>query len=125
MVGALRDLENRRRPDPNNRDEFRHPNVPHDVQEAYRDGFRHGYERGMDLLTNASERGDDFLRRAFEDGAAGALNDFSNNRRSDPNNRDEYRRPNVPYERVEAYRDSFRHGYDRAISELNGYAGRR
>lgn len=125
MVGALRDLENNRRPDPNNRDEFRHPNVPDDVQEAYRDGFRHGYERGMDLLTNASERGDDFLRRAFEDGVAGALNDFSNNRRSDPNNRDEYRRPNVPYERVEAYRDSFRHGYERAMSELNGYAGRR
>jgi hypothetical protein len=125
MVGALRDLENRRTSDPNNRDEYRHPNVPYEQVEAYRDGFRHGYDRGMDLLTSGPERGDDFLRHAFEDGVAGALNDFSNNRRPDPNNRDEYRHPNVPYDRAEAYRDSFRHGYERAMSEVMAYSGRR
>lgn len=125
MVGALRDLENRRQPDPNNRDEYRRPNVPYGMQDAYRNGFRYGYDRGMALLTNGPDRNDDFRRHAFEDGVAGALNDFSNNRQPDPNNRDEYRRPHVPYNTQEAYRDGFRHGYERAMSELSGYAGRR
>jgi hypothetical protein len=125
MVGALRDVEERRQPDPNNRDEFRSPNVPPEMREAYRDGFRHGYEQGMVLLTNGPEREDDFRRHAFEDGVAGALNDFSNNRRPDPDNRDEFRSPKVPYNMQDAYRDSFRHGYERAMSEVTGYSGRR
>jgi len=44
MDGALRDLDNHRRPDPNNRDEFRRPNVPYEMVEPYRDGFRRGYK---------------------------------------------------------------------------------
>ena len=124
MVGALRDLENRRPPDPNNRDEYRRPNVPYEMQEAYRDGFRQGYDRGMALLANGPERNDDFRRHAFEDGVAGALNDFSNNRQPDPNNRDEYRSPHVPYNMQEAYRDGFQRGYQQGWSELSGYAGR-
>jgi len=125
MVGALRDLENRRPPDPNNRDEYRSPSVPYEMQETYRDGFRHGYERGMALLTNGPDRNDDFRRHAFEDGVAGALNDFSNNRQPDPNGRDEYRSPHVPFNMQEAYRDSFRRGYEQGWAELSGYAGRR
>ena len=125
MIGALRDLENHRHPDPNNRDEYRRPNVPYEMQEAYRDGFRHGYDRGMALLTNGPERNDDIWQHAFEDGVAGALNDFSNNRQPDPNNRDEFRRPNVPYNMQNAYRDGFQRGYQQGWSELSGYAGRR
>ena len=125
MVGALRDVQNRRRPDPNNRDEYRSPNVPYGLVESYREGFRHGYERSMALLTGGYGRGDDFMQRAFQDGVAGALNDFSNNRRPDPNNRDEYRHPNVPYGRLGTYQDGFRHGYQQAMSELTGYYGRR
>jgi hypothetical protein len=125
MVGALRDVENRRQLDPNNRDEFRSPDVPPEMREAYRDGFRHGYEQGAGLLTNGPERDDDFRRHAFEDGVAGALNDFSNDRRPDPNNRDEFRSPRVPYNMQDAYRDSFRHGYERAMSEVMGYSGHR
>ena len=125
MEGALRDLENNRRPDPNNRDEFRHPNAPYGLQDAYRDGFRHGYDRGIDLLTNGPERGDDFMRRAFSDGVEGALKDLGNNRQPDPNNRDEFRSPNVPYDRVQMYQDGFRHGYERAWQELIGYRDHR
>lgn len=125
MEGALRDLENRRNPDPNNRDEFRHPNAQYGLQDAYRDGFRHGYDRGIDLLTNGPQRGDDLMRRAFSDGVEGALKDFGNNRQPDPNNRDEFRRPNVPYDRVEMYQDGFRHGYERAWQELIGYRDHR
>jgi hypothetical protein len=125
MVGALRDVENRRRPDPNNRDEYRRPNVPYELQDAYRDGFQQGYQRSMDLLTSGSGRGDDSRRHAFTDGVAGALNDFSNHRQPDPNNRDEFRRPNVPYGQQRAYQDEFRRGYEAATSEFTGYSGHR
>ncbi len=124
MEGALRDLENNRRPDPNNRDEFRHPDVPYNLQDAYRHGFQRGYERALEMLTGGPERGDDFRRRAFEEGVEGALKDFGNNRRPDPNNRDEFRHPNVPFNMMDAYRDGFRHGYERATQELMGYSGR-
>ena len=130
MDGALRDLDNHRRPDPNNRDEYRRPNnVPYPMVEAYRDGFRHGYERGMAALTEEHGRqmgpGSEVRTRGFHDGAEGAIRDFDNNRRPDPNNRDEYRRPNnVPYDLVEVYRDGFRRGYERVAGELQGYFGR-
>ena len=39
IEGARRDLQNHRRPDPNNRDEYRHPSVPRPMWDAYRDGF--------------------------------------------------------------------------------------
>lgn len=125
MVSALRDLENHREMNPENRDEFRRPNVPYEMREYYRDGFRHGYERGMALLTSGPDRSDDFLRHAFHDGVADALNDFANNLQPDPDHHDEYRRPHVPYDRRDEYRDGFRRGYEAGWSELSEYAGRR
>jgi hypothetical protein len=130
MDGALRDLDNHRRPDPNNRDEFRRPNVPNEMVEAYKDGFRHGYERGMAALTEGFGRqtgpGGEFRIRGFHDGAEGAIRDWDNNRRPDPNNRDEFRRPNnVPPNMVEVYRDGFRRGYQHVADEMQGYIGRR
>ncbi|MDR3751390.1 MAG: hypothetical protein P4K94_07880 [Terracidiphilus sp.] len=47
MEGARRDLDNHRRPDVNNRDEYRNPHVPRELQDEYREAFRHGYERAM------------------------------------------------------------------------------
>ena len=47
VEGARRDVENRRRPNVNNRDEFRHPNVPRDLRRDYKDGFRRGYNVAM------------------------------------------------------------------------------
>jgi hypothetical protein len=133
MEGALRDLGNHRRPDPNNRDEYRHPDVPYGMQDAYRDGFRDGYQQGMDALTRGPGsddryrgRGSEVRRRGFQDGAEGALKDFGNHRQPDPNNRDEYRHPdNVPYGMQDAYRDGFRRGYERVMSQLMGYSNRR
>jgi len=44
MVGADRDFQNHRRPDVNNRDEFRNPRfIPGWAQRDYREGFRRGY----------------------------------------------------------------------------------
>ena len=44
MKGADRDFQNHRRPDVNNRDEYRDPDsVPGWAQQEYREGFRRGY----------------------------------------------------------------------------------
>lgn len=44
VVGAQRDFGNHRRPDPANRDEYRHPDMPPQMWHEYREGFRRGYE---------------------------------------------------------------------------------
>lgn len=63
IEGARKDVENHRRPDVNNRDEYRHPDVPHDMRKTYRDAFRRGYEQAMSHLMQGGERrGDDHDR---------------------------------------------------------------
>jgi len=47
IEGAHKDYDNHRRPDVNNRDEYRHPHLPPEQREAYRDGFRRGYDVGV------------------------------------------------------------------------------
>lgn len=44
MEGARKDVENHRRPTPENRDEYRSPNVAPRDRSAYREGFRRGYQ---------------------------------------------------------------------------------
>ena len=47
LVGAQKDFDNHRRPDLNNRDEYRNPeNIPHGMRETYREGFERGYDAG-------------------------------------------------------------------------------
>lgn len=129
MDGALRDLDNHRRPDPNNRDEFRYPQVPPEMAEPYRDGFRHGYDI---LVHTLLDSGDDWQHgpfgqvhmQGFHEGAIGAIRDYDNHRSVDPNNRDEYRSPRVPPQFAEAYRDGFRRGYQKIANELYNYLGR-
>ncbi|HZB88309.1 MAG TPA: hypothetical protein VE291_06610 [Terracidiphilus sp.] len=43
--GARRDFDHHREPNVENREEYRHPHVPRDLRDAYRDGFRRGYDR--------------------------------------------------------------------------------
>ena len=50
VEGAHKDYDNHRRPDVNNRDEYRHPHVPGRDREAYRRGFERGYRTGVDHL---------------------------------------------------------------------------
>ncbi|QNI33308.1 hypothetical protein H7849_04935 [Alloacidobacterium dinghuense] len=50
VEGARKDYENHRQPSVENREEFRHPPVPHHDREAYRDGFRRGYQTGVEHL---------------------------------------------------------------------------
>lgn len=52
IEGARKDYENHRRPDVNNRDEFRHPHVRERDREAYRRGFERGYRVGVEHFYN-------------------------------------------------------------------------
>ncbi len=130
IEGALKDFGNRRTPDPNNREEYRHPNVPYQMQEAFREGFRRGYQMTMSELMGGGPNHDEgYWRqgpmgearfRGFQDGMMGALHDFDNRRPPDPGNREEYRHPHVPYQLQEAYREGFRRGYHAAMQGLLG-----
>lgn len=136
MEGAIKDFGNHRRPDPDNRDEYRHPAVPGELQDPYRDGFQRGYQQAMSQLMNGGEDRDDAYREqgprgqarmhGFQEGMEGAMHDFDNHRRPDPDNRDEFRHPDVPHELQDPYRDGFRRGYSTAMNGLMGLpAGRR
>lgn len=52
IEGARKDFDNHRRPDVNNRDEYRHPHVSSSARADYRDGFRRGYDTAMSHLMN-------------------------------------------------------------------------
>ncbi|HVT98356.1 MAG TPA: hypothetical protein VHE33_12690 [Acidobacteriaceae bacterium] len=142
IEGARRDFDNHRPPDVNNRDEYRHPNLPRGQREAYRDGFRRGYRVAMDHMMRGPGpqygqpvppppvvRGDwntvpgefnDAQRRGFVDGIEGARKDYENHRQPNVENRDEYRHPNMPGSLRGAYREGFRRGYDRGWAHLAG-----
>jgi hypothetical protein len=47
IEGARKDFDNHRRPDVNNRDEYRHPHVPRSARNDYREGFERGYQVGV------------------------------------------------------------------------------
>ena len=50
VEGARKDYENHRRPDVNNRDEYRDPHLRGPERRAYRRGFERGYQAGVDHL---------------------------------------------------------------------------
>ena len=146
IEGARRDVDNHRRPDVNNRDEYRNPSVPRGAWEDYRAGFRRGYETAMSHLMNntppppppppardfghdhdrdnggwnaAPREFNEVRRQGFLDGIQGAQRDMDNHRRPDVNNRDEYRHPSVRPRDEEDYRAGFRRGYETALSHMN------
>ncbi|HET7104586.1 MAG TPA: hypothetical protein VFI20_10915 [Terracidiphilus sp.] len=132
--GAQKDFGNHRKPDVNNRWEYTHPNVPRDMWDAYRQGFRRGYNRAMnrlagepyqsmnrDLAWNAPPQElSDIERQGFMDGIDGAQKDFGNHRNPDVNNRWEYTHPRVPQPSWGPYQYGFRMGYDQAMGHLTG-----
>lgn len=80
---------------------------------------RPGYHNGDDWQRQAwarpSSRYSAVKQQGFRDGMYGARKDVENGRRPTPNNRDEYRQPNVAPRDVRAYRDGFREGYNVAM----------
>jgi hypothetical protein len=139
IEAARHDVEMNRHPDVEDHEIFRHPHLPPEQGDAFRDGFRRGYERAISHLMGGGQPGlrppepapppqwdaipaefNDIQRRGFHDGIEGARHDFENHRPPDVNNRDEYRHPHLPPELREAYREGFRRGYDRAMAHLMG-----
>ena len=57
-------------------------------------------------------------REGFQDGIVDARKDAENNRRPNVNNRDEYRRPDVPGNVRRGYHGAFRRGYNTAMTNL-------
>jgi hypothetical protein len=58
IEGARKDFDNHRRPNVNNRDEFRHPNVPGPGRRSYKEGFRRGYDVGVQHIYGNYNRRD-------------------------------------------------------------------
>ena len=56
VEGARKDFDNHRPPNVDNREEYRHPDVPHDMRHDYRDGFRRGYDSAMHHLADNDRR---------------------------------------------------------------------
>lgn len=57
IEGANRDFQNHRRPDPNNRDEYRNPKfIPPPDRAAYRAAFRRGYHVGVQHIYGGGPR---------------------------------------------------------------------
>ena len=48
IEGARKDAENHRKPNVENRDEYRHPRFGGPDREPYREAFRRGYEAGVE-----------------------------------------------------------------------------
>ncbi len=132
---ARKDFAERRQPDADGHQEFRNPNVQPEMQGAYREAFRRGYETAMSHISGGPQGGmrmdeggweappqelNELQRRGYHDGVEGARKDNDNHRRPDVNNRDEYRNVRLPRQEREAYRDGFRRGYERAMSHLMG-----
>jgi len=144
IEGARRDRDNGRRPDVDNRDEFRNPHIEPGLREAYRQGFRRGYETAAAHLWGApppppppppppyqGERrdGDDWgmrslasdaERQGYHEGSEAARRDFQSQRRPDPDDAPEFRNPRVPPQLVGEFREGFMRGYEVTRGQLTG-----
>jgi hypothetical protein len=104
IEGARRDFGNGRRPDVDNRDEYRHPDLPPELRRPYREAFRRGYQVAASHLWGAAPappeariqpppqqqpdwdswamRGlsNDMQRHGYHDGREEAQKDFSDHR---------------------------------------------
>jgi hypothetical protein len=136
LHGAQMDFDNHRRPDVNNREEYRHPHVPHDLTDDYLTGYRRGYEVGVRHLfpggvpavmpwehtesrwDAAPREFDEIRRQGFQDGLASAQRDFDRNQRPDAEAHEEFRHPHVAYGVQDDYREGYRRGYEVATHRL-------
>ncbi|HEY6413130.1 MAG TPA: hypothetical protein VIX42_05555 [Edaphobacter sp.] len=55
IEGARKDFENHRKPNVNNRDEYKHPHVSGADRDQYRASFRHGYDTAVEHMMNSHQ----------------------------------------------------------------------
>lgn len=143
QAGAQKDYGNQRMPDVNNRDEYRHPNVPAPFVEIYRDGFRHGYERMAHQLYPAGGPVAPPVvqvapppppptspwqtmpyetvapqRQGFIDGILAASFDYEQQMPPDPNRHPEYAHPQMNFLQRVVYKTGYKQGYDTAMQNF-------
>jgi hypothetical protein len=143
LDAAHNDFDRHIPPNVERREEFRHPRVPPPDRDAYREGFRRGYDsafshfRGgmggppMPMAQNGPppehERGGwdapppefrDVQRQGFHDGLEAGRSDFDRHTPPSAERRREFRHPPVPGPDRDAYREGFRRGYDSAFSHF-------
>lgn len=82
-------------------------------------GYRNGGDWEHERWAMAPNEYAAVKQQGFRDGMYGARKDVENGRRPTPENRDEYRRPNVSRRDMRAYRDGFREGYQVAMSHFH------
>lgn len=146
IQGARRDFGNHRRPDVNNREEYRNSNLPPDVRHVYREAFRRGYEQAASHLWGGAPqqppppppppqaqpprqdwdrwgmRGlqSDAERRGYREGLEEAQRDVQSNRNTDPDDQPQFRNPPVPPPLADEFREGFMRGYEVALSQSTG-----
>jgi len=137
VEGARHDFGNNRRPDVNNREEYRDPHIERGLRGAYRAGFRRGYEVAASHLWGSGGRqapppvreheewgmhslASDAERQGFHEGAEAAQRDFESQRRPDPDDSPEFRNPRVPPGLVDEFREGFMRGYEVTRGRLSG-----
>lgn len=150
IEAARSDVANRRRPDVDDHDSYRHPHVPGRAKQAYRDGFLRGYNVAMSHLAappppayappppaygqgpvgrggwDAFPDGyDDVRRNGFRHGIESARDDYEHHRNPDINRHDTYRHPDVPRDEKRPFQEGYRRGYRVAWDHLMGGYDRR
>ena len=143
-TGARKDYENHRVPDVNNRDEYRHPNVPDAFAEIYRDGFRRGYrEMERELYPNGVQMAPPPVvqvapppppppspwqtmphevvptqRQGFVDGVVAAGADFEAGLPPSPFRHREYMSPQMNFLLKVVYKTGYKTGYETAMQNF-------
>jgi hypothetical protein len=148
VEGARKDFGNGRRPDVDNRDEYRNPDLPPGLRRTYREAFRRGYQVAASHLWGAAPgpppvrvqpppppppppqsdsdswgmRGltSEAQRRGYHDGRAEAQKDFTYHLPTDPDTHQEYQNPPVPPQVADDYREGFMRGYTVEMSRTTG-----
>ena len=146
IEAARDDIANRRRPDADNRYEYRHPRVPRPFRDAYRESFMRGYNVALSHLAGppsgaygppggiVGQRGgwdafpdgyDDVRRNGFRHGIESARDDYEHHRNPDLGRHDTFRHPDVPRDEKRPFQEGFRRGYRVAWDHLMGGYDRR
>jgi len=139
VEGAKHDYGNHRNPDVDNREEYRHPDLPSNERDVYRDAFRRGYQQAASHLWGGAPpspvgpppdqgwdrwgmRGleNDPQRHGYHDGMEEARRDVQSHRNTDPDDQPQFRNPPVPPPQASDYREGFLRGYEVAVSQMTG-----
>ncbi len=143
IEAARVDAGNGAQPSPEGHEEFRHPHVPFEARDTYREAYKRGYFTAIRHMQERQGNGgaqpgpgpdyrngqggwdappaeftDDLQRHAFHDGIEAARADFANQVQPSPEGHDEFRHPHVPFLARESYREAYKRGYFMVVRHM-------